>query len=182
MQSSFLAMGILDSISDFLDKREGDFVKLEGSGTEFGPGPLLLLYNVPEGIEGEEIQDMLSDGAPNASRKQCRVYRLTGDDNDLLDLDLRQSLETILSMANNVSSSIATSAASVTKGVPVLFFSGFQNDEMMEMCNIVGQEVYQETGGGVTPACAKAVPNAMEKPLRQVLDEISDDHIEAFTS
>jgi hypothetical protein len=47
---------------------------------------------------------------------------------------------------------------------------------MMETYSIIGKEIYEETGGSLIPACAKAVENAMGKPLRQVLDEISGDH------
>jgi hypothetical protein len=56
----------------------------------------------------------------------------------------------------------------------ILFFSGFRNDEMMATYRIMASEIYQESGGWV--ACAKAVPNAMHKSLRQVLEEISGDH------
>ena len=64
--------------------------------------------------------------------------------------------------------------------IPVLLFSGFMNDEMMSAYNIIGPEIYEETGGVSNPACAKAVPNAMEKPLFQVIEEISGDHADAM--
>lgn len=175
-------MGIFDKISNFLENREGDFVKLEESEKEYGPGPLLLLYNVPSGIDDTEIQDILSDGAPVAYRKQCRVYRFSGDDNKLLDLPLGEGLETILRASGPTTSQMETAAATITSGVPVLFFSGFQNDEMMAIYNILGQEIYEESGGQASPACAKAVANAMGKPLRQVLEEISGDHKDAMGS
>jgi len=63
--------------------------------------------------------------------------------------------------------------------VAVLLFSGFTNAEMLATYNILGPELYQETGRPV--ACAKAVPNALRKPLRQVLDEIAGDHRDAMT-
>ena len=52
----------------------------------------------------------------------------------------------------------------------------------MTVYNILGKEIYDETAGQSTPACAKAVPNAMSKPLRQVLDEIAGDHKDAMAS
>ena len=171
-------MGVFDSISNFLDNREGDFIKLEDSGKSFGPGPLLLLYNVPAGIEDEEVHDMLEDGAPAACRKGCHIYRFTGDGNSLLDLPLQDSLEKI-ARREQPPIQIETTAASVTSGIPVIFFSGFENKEMLATYNILSQEIHAESGGKFTPACAKAVPNAMEKPLRQVLEEISGDHSDA---
>jgi hypothetical protein len=64
--------------------------------------------------------------------------------------------------------------------IPVLYFSGFRNQEMMNVYNILGKEIYEETGGQSNAACAKAVPNAMQKPLRQVFDEICGDHSNAI--
>jgi uncharacterized membrane protein len=183
-QRSQLAMGLLESMSNFLEKRRRDFIKLDDGEKEFGPGPLLLLYNVPFGIEDEEIQDILSDGAPIASSSLhgCRVYRLVGDDNSLLDLPLGECLEKIMGSEASVPESIVTTAATVTSGFPVLIFSGFRNDEMMATYNILGPEIHQEAGGQVIPACAKAVPNAMRKPLRQILEEIGGDHQDAVRS
>jgi hypothetical protein len=179
---SHLAMGLLDSISSFLSDREGDFVKMEDTENDYGPGPILLLYNVPDGIDMEEIQEMISDVAPIAHQKDCRVYRLTGDDSELLDLSLEKSLARILRSRSSAQSQMVTAAATLTEGVPVLLFSGFRNDEMMATYDILGQEIYQETSGRAMPACAKAVPNAMSKPLRQVLEEISGDHQDATRS
>jgi hypothetical protein len=181
-QRSHLAMGLLESMSNFLENRGGDFIKLDGGEREFGPGPLLLLYNVPFGIDDAEIQDILSDGAPIAYRKGCRDYRLVGDDNILLDLPLGECLEKIAGSEAPVPESFVTTAATVTSGFPVLIFSGFRNNEMMDTYNILGSEINQEAAGQVIPACAKAVPNAMSKPLRQVLEEIGGDHQNAVRS
>lgn len=172
-------MGLLDSLSNFLTRREGDFVRLDSSETEFGPGPLLILYNVPAGLENDEIDDMLSDGAPQAHRKGCRIYRLTEQDHSILDMTLQESLELI--MKSSSSGTASQPKTETTAGVPVLLFSGFRNDEMMSTYNIIGQEIYQELGGQWSPACAKAVPNAMGKQLRQVLEEIAGDHTSAMT-
>lgn len=170
-------MGILNSLSDFWTKREADFIRLDSSQTEFGPGPLLVLYKVPPGIEDDEINDMLSDGAPQAHQKKCRIYRLSDKDDTILDMPLQQSLEVMMTTTTMSPSAFETTAT----GVPVLFFSGFRNDEMMVTYNILGQEIYQELGGQWSPACAKVVPNAMRKQLRQVLEEIAGDHTSAMT-
>ena len=70
------------------------------------------------------------------------------------------------------------SSSTTTNGV--LFFSGFTNPEMMAVYQIMADEIYQETGGRNNVACAKAVPNAMHKPLGQVLEEICGDHQQAI--
>ena len=177
--NSALSMGLLDSISNFLDSRQGDFVKLEDTNKEFGPGPLLILYNVPSGIEMDEIKDMLEDGAPKAHAQGIKLFCLSETDcNKALDLSLEDALNQISS--GTLKETPARESTMAGKGVPVLFFSGFRNEEMMEAYNIIGQEIYQETAGQAAPACAKAVPKAMEKPFRQVLEEISGDHLDAM--
>jgi hypothetical protein len=50
---------------------------------------------------------------------------------------------------------------------------------MMATYNIIGSQIYQEHGAST--ACAKAALNAMMKPLGQVLEEISGDHLEAMS-
>jgi hypothetical protein len=169
-------MGLLDSISSFLQDREGDFVKLEDSEGAFGPGPLLLLYNVPEGIEENEFMDMVSDGAPQASKQGVVIASISSNDEKLLEMTLSGALEQVV---NGVGTN--KPVFDQTK-CPVLFFSGFRNDEMMQTYNIVGKEIYEEAGGSLTPACAKAVKKAMGKPLRQVLEEISGDHKDAMSA
>lgn len=169
-------MGLMDSLSNFLGNRQGDFVKLDSSDVAFGPGPLLIAYGVPTGIDNDEILDMISDGAPQASNQKCQVCRVSDQDASVLDLSLEQALQGL------ASGTLSTSEAPPrVLDVPVLFFSGFQNDEMLAVYNILGREIYQETGGQSAPACAKAVPNAMQKPLRQVLEEISGDHKDALS-
>jgi hypothetical protein len=63
---------------------------------------------------------------------------------------------------------------------PVLYFSGVTNAEMMDTYRIMANEIYAETDGAHWPACAKAVPGAMGKSLRQVISEISGDHADAM--
>lgn len=173
---SHLALGLFDSFSNFLNSRQGDFIKLDETDKEFGPGPLVVLYNVPPGIDDDEIYDMISDGAPTAFQRKCRVFRSCDDDNELLDLPLEKILEKIAQ--GGLPRPMMTIAGATT--VPVILFSGFNNEEMMTTYNLLGQEIYQETAGQMTPACAKVVPNAMQKPLRQVLDEIAGDHQDAI--
>ena len=194
-----LYMGLFDDIkSRFLDSREGDFIRLDdekNNPNEFGPGPLVILYNVPDGVTNEEIQDMMEDGAPQAFRKGIILYRVdecnTKDDasaavDPVLDLSMKEALEGIANQKYKSKYSVEPSNDDVfsfkTVGMPppivVTFFSGFRNDEMLAVYNILGSEIFEEAQ--LYPACAKAVPNAMEKPLRQILEEIGGDHRDAM--
>lgn len=208
-------MGLLDSlVSNFWKSRQGDFVPLKETET-FGPGPVLLLYNVPLEIDNDEIQDILSDAAPEAVRDTVRIARIhtmsnhrnhahddhknTINDDSWLELSLVDALTQIIRNCteNSQSSSIqittrsilgdgsdhdneyeSSSTTAALPSVAVMLFSGFSNAEMMATYNLLGKEIYQEVG--VAPACAKAVPNAMEKSLRQVLSEIANDHLDAI--
>lgn len=169
----FLRMGILDSLSNFLSSRDGDFIKLEETET-FGPGPLLILYKIPPGIEDDEIKDMLSDGAPNASQKGVKLARIASDKNEILKCTLEEALTSFVEKDPNKDDKETLSRS----GCPVLFFSGFDNKEMMATYDILGSEIYAESGEA--SACAKAVPNAMMKSFGQVLEEISGDHKDAM--
>ena len=179
-ETTALPMGLLDSLSNFLQERQGDFVKLDASADAFGPGPLLLAYGIPAGILDEEMNDMIEDGAPAAAQGNFRVVRLSPTDGNVLDVSLQEALDYLASGTLETSSSSSTSIAPTHLNVPVLFFSGFGNEEMLAVYNILGREIYEETGGQSAAACAKAVPNAMGKPLRQVLEEISGDHKDAM--
>jgi hypothetical protein len=201
--SVLFKMGLLDDMmAGFLNKREGDFVRLDddNAGDIFGPGPLVVLYNVPAGVTKEEIQDMMADGAPQAFAKGIKLYRInsssTGteredDDPTVLDQPMQQALENMMMMAETFSSSNSLDDASfqgptllttsMADPVVVILFSGFTNAEMLAAYNILASEIYQETQQSILPACAKAVPNAMQKPLRQVLEEIGGDHQEAMS-
>jgi len=126
----------------------------------------------------------------------------------LIDLSLRKALENVIreppppilrSSASVLASALASASASAQQqmmstntensnnsGCPVVIFSGFTNTEMMDSYNVLGEELYKETasssynGKGQYLACATAVPNAMNKPLAQVLMEISGDHAAAM--
>lgn len=176
-----LSMGLLDSFSDFLQDRQEDFVKMDQSSQDvFGPGPALLLYHVPNGIDDGEIQDVLSDGAPKAFRKGVILARLDQTCDSLLDQSVQDALNQVVSGQWVSSVSLTTDAGILARG-PVLFFSGFTDAEMMATYNILGKEIYQETGGQVFPACAKAVPNSMQKHLKQLFEEILGDHQNAMS-
>jgi len=208
-----LRMGLFDSVlsrfkgSNNSDE-EGDFVKLEEmSQTFLGPGPVVLLYQVPDGIDDDEVRDMLADGAPKATKKGISMARIasleenpsgTSEDSSsssssssLVDLSLQEALETVIEtrppptsqQTRSVPISPSFRPPTPMNGSPVVIFSGFTNAEMMDSYNILGEELYKETasyGRGQYLACATAVPNAMNKPLKQVLMEISGDHAEAM--
>jgi hypothetical protein len=172
-------MGLLDSISDFIEDRQSDFIKLDSGGEVFGPGPAILLYGVPSGVTDDEIQDMLQDAAPVAHSKGCRLCRVT---DDMLDQSLQDALEKVAAGKMQASPNhVKIVLPTTVMAIPVLFFSGFQNDEMRGLYNILGKEIYEETAGQASAACAMAVPNAMQKSCLQVLQEISGDHEEAIS-
>lgn len=169
---------------NFLDTREGDFVKLDDYADAYGPGPLLVLYNIPAGVTNEEIQDMMADGAPQAFAKGISLYRVDeiNDDDATALLDQAPMSTVLQGMADgSFRDSYETTpsmAVTMTSINPVTFFSGFSNAELLAAYTILGNEIYQEAQ--ISPACAKAVPNAMEKSLRQVLQEIGGDHRDAL--
>ena len=50
---------------EFLQSKKEDFIKLDRSSKDIiGPGPLILLHNVPNGIDNDELSMMTQDGAP----------------------------------------------------------------------------------------------------------------------
>ena len=102
----------------------------------------------------------------------------------MLDLALHEALDQLLvSTTTTASSSFAaarSTSSSNNNDLAVLLFSGFTNPEMLNTYNILGDEIYHESGGHCRVACAKVVPRALQKTLRQVLDEISGDHRDAM--
>jgi hypothetical protein len=89
-----------------------------------------------------------------------------------MDMSLEEALNKVTSGKVQLSANEMTTTAPI----PVLLFSGFQNDEMLNVHTVLSNEIYEETAGQSLAACAKAVPNAMQKSCRQVLEEISGDH------
>ena len=168
-----LQMGLLDFVqNNFLDKRDGDFIPLEKTNEQvFGPGPLIILYAVPNTIQNDELLDMIEDGMPQRTRDDITIQRLVGMDKngeggdvDYLDCTVEDALDKAMKSSVDSSSSGSTSPSftsivnSADKGpCPVLYFSGATNSEMMDTYNIIANEVYEETGGIHWPACAKVV-------------------------
>ena len=190
-----LQMGLLDFVqNNFLDNRENDFIPLEKTNEQvFGPGPLIMIYAVPATIQNDELLDMIEDGMPQRSRDEVIIQRLVGMDKngeggdvDYLDCTVEDALDKAMKSSDSsdsggISSSTSIVSSAIEQGpCPVLYFSGVTNSEMMDTYNIIANEVYEETGGVHWPACAKVVPPAMKKSMRQVLTEISGDHQDAM--
>jgi hypothetical protein len=173
-----VSMGLFD----FFQSREDDFVKLETTSI-FGPGPLIIMYNIPNGLLDDEIQDMITDGAPQASKSKSggvriqRLYPMELEDPKMRDLTVQQVLEQSIDDNNEAAVGIVEPNVS-----PILYFSGISNTEMMETYNIIAREVYEESNGTMTAACAKVVEPAMEKNFSQLVEEISGDHAAAMQS
>ena len=239
--STCLQMGLINAFRSRFGNNgeEGDFVKLNKMKEKFiGPGPVVLLYRVPPGIDDDEIRDILYDAAPIATKKGIaiariasmessakKVYSLEKDKNDdekddetdnlndeteskepkqkqkqnkktkqdrLVNMNLQRAIETVMKRSKREANAKQPLPPpppipfDPDDGSPVVIFSGFTNREMMDSYNILGEEVYKEGmgsyGKGQYLACATAVPNAMKKPLKQVLEEISGDHAEALAS
>ena len=242
--STCLHMGLINAFRSRFGNNgeEGDFVKLDKMKEEFiGPGPVVLLYRVPPGIDDDEVLDILYDAAPMATKKGIaiariapmkssatkKVYSLDKDANKdddpneidsdkdddqeeaedskdskqrknkkkperLVNMNLKRALETVIKRSKREANAKQPLpppppvAFHPDDGSPVVIFSGFTNREMMDSYNVLGEEVYKEGmssyGKGQYLACATAVPNAMKKPLKRVLEEISGDHAEALAS
>ena len=190
-----LQMGLLDFVqNNFLDSRDGDFIPLEKRNDDiFGPGPLIMIYAVPTTIQNDELLDMIEDGMPQRKRDEIVIQRLDGMDKngeggdvDYLDCTVEDALNRAMKSTDSGDGSTSPSSTSIVSSAieqgpcPVLYFSGVNNSEMMDTYNIIANEVYEETGGVHWPACAKVVPPAMKKSMRQVLTEISGDHEDAM--
>ncbi len=191
-----LQMGLLD----FFQSRENDFVKLEKTST-YGPGPILILYNVPPGIADDEIKDMIDDGMGGGDDgKDVKFVRLDSSDleffgsngggsdpasnsmtvSEVLEKIIADELQLGIGQGRKKNSGSDADISFTTNGVPILYFSGISNAQMMKTYNIIAREIYEETGGAENAACAKVVEPAMSKPFRQVIEEISGDHTDAL--
>ena len=184
-----LQMGLFD----FFKSRENDFVKLNDSQDVFGLGPLIILYNIPNEIQNDEIQDMIQDGAPLASASS----KGKGNGNGVLtrriypsdltttykDATVEQVLSKVQTLGNeSESSGTCTVGIPDPSCVPILYFSGMANQEMMQTYNIIAREIHDETQGRVNAACAKLVEPALNKSFRQLVEEIGGDHADAMRS
>mmetsp|Transcript_806 Transcript_806/g.2579 ORF Transcript_806/g.2579 Transcript_806/m.2579 type:complete len:114 (+) Transcript_806:2-343(+) len=67
---------------------------------------------------------------------------------------------------------------SVDLRVPVILCSGLEDDEVRAVARTLIPLAWEEHG--VRCAIAKAVPPAMQKPLRQLLGELGGDHEDAL--
>jgi len=199
-------MGIIDFIQNnnpFLNDREGDFIPLDKESDENTVGPpVLVLYAVPNSIDDDEFRDMVADGMPGRKvvvvstwEKEVMIQRLEGMDengeggDELLDFSVQDALNRMVQDAKTTTAATSLSRPSLSTPVvtsategpcPVLYFSGVTNKEMMDTYNIIANEIYAETNGVHWPACAKVIPPALDKSLRQVLSEISGDHADAM--
>lgn len=206
-----LQMGLLDKISSFFEARGNDFIPIEEMDT-IGP-PVILLVNCPDGISDEELEDMVSDGAPKAY-SLLRVKRMKyvgGENEEWLESPVENVLNKIASEKARVSSIMNLNDSRTSQSLlndesknkitvsydintdndqapslsnyertPIVYCSGIQNEEMMNVYRIIAREIYEETGGTAQAACAKFVPGARKKPLTQIIEEISGDHQEAL--
>ena len=179
--STSLSMGLWKQIISFMD-RPRDFIRLENSDDEFGPGPLILLYGCPAGIDNDEIRLMIEDGAPIASNRHGKVTlaRINTKNDDLLDCTVSDALSRI--MAEGERGYTSSDELSLSIPFPVIYFSGISNSEMMQTYNIIAEEIYKETGGAMQSACAKVVEPALTKTLREVMEQISGDHMETLSA
>lgn len=191
-----LSMGILDKLGSLLNDRGTDFVKLDRKSDDLiGPGPAILLVNCPSGIVDDELRDMMSDGVTSVPYGVVRFRRIDTDnetDEKLLGQSVLKVFEDIsvssddaddaVRMAEVMPSNISPSDVlrSYASSVPVIYFSGISNTEMIDTYNIIAQEIYNETGGAADAACAKLVKPAFDKSLRQVIEEIAGDHLDAM--
>ncbi len=190
VSSPSLQMGLFDA---FFQSRQNDFVKLDPSSQDtIGPGPLILLYNIPHGIDNEEISGMIGDGAPIACASGdggkgvafVRIYPQDIREGHLKDKSVLEALESAMPSATYTST--ATSISGMEMKVvdpslsPIIYFSGISNSEMMQTYNIIAGEIYQETGGAANAACAKVVEPAFGKSFGQLVEEISGDHNDAI--
>lgn len=163
---------------DFFKSRENDFVKLETT-TAFGP-PVIILYNVPNGILNDEIQDMIEDG----TNSLVQFTRIDSKDLDWIgQMSVQEVLDRVESndsdFRKNVDKSSSTSRPTSRSNIPILYFSGIPNEAMLQTYNIIAREIYEESGGVLNAACAKAVEPAMKKPFCKLIEEISGDHADA---
>lgn len=190
-----LPMGIMDNINSFLGNRERDFVKLESTNDAFGPGPAVLLYGCPGGISDDEIMYMISDGAPKAYESSGGVScKRIGEEEigscQYLDQTVSDALQLIVEECTKQDKArtrlplriVDESISMKQLTCPVIYFSGFSNSEMMQTYQIIAKEIFDETGGVAKAACAKAVPPAMGKTLREVIEDITGDHLDAISA
>ncbi len=177
-------------IFDFLKNREDDFVKLESSDDSvFGPGPLLILYNIPHGLLDDELADMIEDGAPIASKSTGgiqfeRIFpaEVVNEDDATIygNMAVSEVLDSLLQKRGAEKGGYKNECVVDENAAPILYFSGVSNKEMMQTYNIIAKEIFEETQGKMNAACAKVVGPALNKRFKQLVTEISGDHFDAM--
>jgi hypothetical protein len=169
----------------------------------------LLAYNVPTNIKDEELEAMMEDGAPVATETARKKYNSGIKIHRMHPRDLEQMEKadaTVLQVLEHAMEPVAVSSPpphpatmdddatpdflgeimddrddpNTNTSIPILYFSGISNQEMMQCYNIIAREVYEETNGMANPACAKVVEPAMGKIFKQLVEEISGDHAGAM--
>jgi hypothetical protein len=166
---------------DFFRERQDEFIKFEASDEEFGPGPALIFYNVPQGVLDDQLVDVLRENAPNAIRKGVSLSRMdSSTSSEWMDMRLKDALEKVIRNSKDPNSQEApdplTTDAGILATTPVLFYSGFRNSEMLKTFNVISHAVHKETMGRLTVASATAYPDTMDRQLGQVLKEISGEY------
>ena len=146
---------------------------------------------VGDGMPLRNVVDGLTTGDGEVMIRRVEGMDEDGLDNELLDFSVQDALNRVATTPTSSATSTTTTqlspsptsivtSPSSTGPCPVLYFSGVSNKEMMDTYNIIANEIYAETNGVHWPACAKVVRPALDKSLRQVLEEISGDHADAM--
>ena len=157
---------------------------------------------VSDGMPCRSVVETISTTSTGGGENEVMIQRLNGmndnngeeeGDDELLDLSVKDALNRLVQDAAATTTTTTTTATETTipsttvvttstnnGPCPVLYFSGVSNKEMMDTYNIIANEIYAETNGVHWPACAKVVRPALDKSMRQVLEEISGDHADAM--
>ena len=169
-----------DRSDSLRDRDSPDFLRLEDNNEEYGPGPAIIFYNVPHGLQDEDLVDILKAQAPHAFGKGVSLSRMdSSTPREWMDLSLNDALKKLIANSKDPvirrSPEPLTTDAGLLATTPVLFFSGFRTSEMMSAFHVISHKVHKETGGQLTVTCSSASPYQMETNLQQVLLEISGD-------
>jgi len=148
----------------------------------FGP-PVVLLGGFPLSMETDEFADMVADAAPQAWQRGLVVHRVTANGLDLTVGELLNHTAAAAVKPRSDSSQRANKNGLLggdvaVWDVPVLFFSGIENDDIRSISKLIIAELFEETGQRA--AMAKAVPPAIHKLAGQMFEEIRRDHTEAM--
>jgi len=163
---------------DFLKSRGGQFLKIDSS-RDSKPFGIVSIFLKGVNIPLSEIKDVIQESAPLAWERGIPVFRIRPD--CPVDYLLEDALNAISKGSGPSSSPIFLCDDYIVDNsveVPIILFSGLENDVVRAVSRSLVQRIYATTGQRA--AVAKVVPPAMKKSLRQLFDEISGDHIEAI--